>query len=410
MRESDFACLTGQADGEVYIVGGWVRDRLRGVPAHDRDYVVTGLTEDVFCGLFPEAFKVGNSFPVYRMPVDGDMSEVALARSERKTGTGYKGFAVSFSPDTTIEDDLFRRDTTMNSIAFSLQTKKLIDPYGGAQDIRDRMIRATSEHFTDDPVRALRAARQAAQFGFRIEPMTIEMMRACRGEIALEPKERLVKELTLALESEKPSVFFRNLLAAGILDVSYPQLFALVGVSQPPEHHPEGDAFAHTMDAVDRAALLTDRTEVRFAVLAHDLGKALTPDEMLPHHYDHDTLGLDALKAFNRTMTLPRLWVSCAAFAIKEHMRACRYGKIGKIVDFIDRLSKHPIGFDGFAAVVRADNKELPSYLQNYKVYLDAIRSVDGNDAPPELTGERVGRWVREQQIRAVMKALATQH
>lgn len=402
MKEQEFVQRIHEAGGKAYIAGGWPRDRLRGVTAHDKDYVVSGLTEEAFCALFPDAFKAGNSFPVYRMRIDGVHCDVAFARSETKVGSGYRGFDVHFSPETTIRDDLYRRDTAINSMAVSLQTGALIDPYGGEGDIAGGIIRATSEHFVDDPVRALRAARQAAQFGFRIEAGTLAMMRACRDEIRLEPKERLLKELTLALASERPSVFFAALLSAGILDVAYPQIAALVGKAQPESYHPEGDAYTHTMMALDKAATMTQRTEVRFAVLAHDLGKGTTPEEMLPHHFGHEARGLDALRAWNREMILPRAWLACAAFAAKEHMRACTITRTGKIVDLIIRLSRHPIGFDGFTTVMLADGGYVPPYLVDYERYLDAIRSVDGRGAPPELKGPQIGVWVREQQVKAV--------
>lgn len=406
MKEQEFILRVHGAGGKAYIAGGWPRDRLRGVTAHDKDYVVAGLTEEAFCAIFPSAFKAGNTFPVYRMRIDGVHCDVAFARSEVKTGHGYRGFDVRSSPETTIRDDLYRRDTAINSMAVSLQTGALIDPYGGERDIAGGIIRATSEHFTDDPVRALRAARQAAQLGFRIAGGTLAMMRACRDEISQEPKERLLKELTLALESERPSVFFHALLSAGILDVTYPQIAALVGKAQPEPYHPEGDAYTHTMMAADKARAMTSRKEVVFAALAHDIGKGTTPEEMLPHHFGHEARGLEALKAWNREMILPRLWLDCAAFAAKEHMRACTIKRASKIVDLIERLSRHPIGFDGFSIVMLADGGYVPPFLVNHARYLDVVRTINGKNAPSCLKGRQIGAWVREQQIMAVAAAM----
>lgn len=408
MREHDFVQKIHEAGGKAYIAGGWPRDRLRGASAQDKDYVVSGLTEDTFRKLFPGALKSGKSFPVYRLRIDGIHSDVALARSETKIGRGYRGFAVRFTPDTTIRDDLFRRDTTINSMAISLQTGALIDPYGGERDIVGGIIRATSEHFTDDPVRALRAARQAAQFGFRVEAGTLAMMRDCREELGFEPTERLMKELALALGTARPSVFFHVLLKANILDVTYPPIFALVGKEQPEMFHPEGDAFTHTMMALDKASSLTSRTEVRFAVLAHDLGKGSTPDELLPRHFGHEKRGLETLAAWNREMTLPKAWLACASFAVREHMRACTITKIGKIVDLILRLSRNPLGFDGFSALMLADGGVLPPYLENYERFLEAIRSVDGESAPAELKGHQIGTWLWEQQVKAAAEVAET--
>ena len=406
MKEYKFAQKINDAGGRAYIVGGSVRDELRGVPAADKDYVVTGVSEDTFRSLFPKACKVGRGFPVYLVMIDGRASEVAFARRDTKTGRGYRGFEAEFSPDITIEEDLFRRDTAMNSMAVSLQSGELIDPFGGADDIKERVIRATSDCFTEDPVRALRAARQAAQLGFAIEPRTFGLMHACGAELAGEPRERLVKELELALGSDRPSVFFRSLLEAGILDVSYRTVYSMVGRPQPEKYHPEGDVFNHAMEAVDRAAQLSRRTEVRFAALLHDIGKILTPDADLPRHIGHDRLGPDALVMFNREMTLPRLWLACAKFAATEHMRACMIKQPGKIVDLLERLERHPIGFDGFKTIVLADGKELPDFLERHEVYLKAIRSVGGNDAPPHISGSSTGDWVRMKRIEAVKRVV----
>ena len=406
MEEKVFSRKVDDAGGEAFVVGGWVRDHIRGVSAHDRDYVVTGLTEEVFCTLFPKALKTGGSFPVFRLTVGNAHCEVALARSEAKSGSGYRGFAATFSPAVTIEQDLYRRDTTINSIALSLRTGAYMDPYGGLSDIEARIIRATSQHFADDPVRALRAARQSAQMGFSIERGTIRLMQACRGELAVEPRERFVAELDKALAATRPSRFFRNLQAAGLLDVAYPQIHALIGRSQPAANHPEGDAFEHTMLAVDRSALLTDRPEVRFAVLAHDLGKALTPDEELPRHHEHDRLGLKALSAWNRCMTLPSRWLKCARFAIAEHMRAPRIERPGRIADFISRLEGNPLGPDGIKTAILCDGKAIPPFLEHYEEYLQAFRSVSGKDAPPNLHGPEIGRWLRERRAQAVADLL----
>ncbi|MDR1134324.1 MAG: hypothetical protein LBL05_09165, partial [Synergistaceae bacterium] len=199
MTEREFARAVREAGGRAFIAGGWVRDRLRGVKPRDRDYVVTGLGEDVFAAVFAGAKRVGRGFPVYLLEVDGAPCEIAFARRERKTGPGYRGFEISARPDITIEEDLYRRDTTINSMAESLETGELIDPWGGARDIGRRVVRATSDHFADDPVRALRAARHSAQFGYAIEPGTVRVMEKCREELALEPGERLTNELRMAL-------------------------------------------------------------------------------------------------------------------------------------------------------------------------------------------------------------------
>ena len=198
MTEEAFAKVLRAHGARVFIVGGWVRDALRHVRPHDKDYMVSGIAEADFQQLFPDAQKVGHGFPVYLVSIDGCLSEVAFARKERKEGQGYRGFRVSYDPSVTVEEDLYRRDTTMNSMALELPAKTLIDPYHGARDVEKGIIRAVSPHFMEDPVRALRAARQAAEFGFSIAEQTSRYMPACREELQGEPQERIVAELRRA--------------------------------------------------------------------------------------------------------------------------------------------------------------------------------------------------------------------
>jgi len=404
LREEDFSDGITRAGGRAYIVGGWVRDEIRGAEPKDKDYVVTGVGEGSFESLFPAAHRVGRSFPVYRLRIDGETRDVAFARSEKKTGLGYRGFDVCFDRSISIREDLERRDTTINSMALEVGSRELIDPFGGARDIESRIIRATSERFRDDPVRALRAARQSAQFGYSIEPRTMKMMNECRGELEGEPSERIMQELSLALGVECPSVFFRALLDAGLLEVTFPQLYALVGVEHDLRQHPEGDAFAHTMLMTDRVAAVSSRPEVRFAALAHDIGKALVPARERPHYYDHERLGLAALAEWNRKMTLPKLWMRCAKFAIREHMRARTISRPGKIADFLTRLERNSIGTDGISAVMMADGGWVPSFLQFADLYYRAMNEITGNDIPTNLTGPERGRWLRAQRIEAVTR------
>ena len=406
MREEDFSEEITGAGGGVYIAGGWVRDAIRGAEPQDRDYVVAGITEGKFESLFPAAIRVGRRFPVYRLRVGGVVCDVAFARSEVKSGEGYRGFDISIDPSTSIREDLERRDTTINSMAVRVGSGELIDPFGGAKDIEAGVIRATSEHFRDDPVRALRAARQAAQFGYSIERGTMRMMSECRNELKGEPAERITRELSLALETERPSVYFRALLEIGLLDVTYPQLYALAGAEQDPRYHPEGDAFAHTMLVLDRTSAMSRRPEVRFAALAHDIGKGLVPIGDRPHYYDHERLGLAALADWNRRMTLPNLWRVCAEFVIKEHMRVGDISKPGKITDFLTRLRPHPIGTDGMSAVTVADAQRLPPFLRDADEYYGAMDEISGNDIPENLTGPDRGHWLRTRRIEAVTRVM----
>ena len=410
MLERDFLTAVRGAGGCAHEVGGCVRDFILGVEPRDRDYVVTGITVEAFVGLFPEAVMIGRGFPVFSLLIGKERCDVAFARKETKTGRGYRGFSVLPSPDTTIEEDLSRRDITINSIARDPLTGGIIDPYGGVRDIESGIIRATSEHFAEDPVRALRAARQSAQFGFTIDDGTIAMMRSCGDELTGEPRERLVRELFRALECARPSIFFRNLRAAQILDATYPWLASLADRPQPQWRHPEGDVFEHTMEAVDTASSITDRVDVRFAVLAHDIGKALTPDEYLPRHPNHDDLGRAVLMEWNASMTLPGRWFSCAEFAIREHMRVHRITDPGYIADLLIELRSHPIGVDGFSAVILADRKDLPDFIGGFQAYMDAMDSEVKScfpSLPRETAGRDIGRNIREARIRAVSKLMA---
>ena len=400
MRESTFIDKIKSIGGKVYLVGGAVRDKFRGVAAHDRDYCIVGVTEADFKAALPNAFKVGNSFPVYKVKIDDTFCEVAFARRERKIGKGYRGFDTAYDPTVTIEDDLYRRDTTMNAIAIELPEDKVIDPYNGVEDIADKTIRIISKHFVDDPVRALRAARQAAQFRFDITADTIIAMNKCGEELAQEPSERIFNELHLALLTDKPSIFFRSLESAGLLEIIFPEIHQLIGKTQPTEFHPEGDAFEHSMKIVDEVAKVNVNPIVRFAALVHDLGKGTTPQDMLPHHYGHNVRGLEVLNEWNRRMTFPRDWLKAAKFIIEYHMHAPLYKKPGKIVDLIMRIPSSGLYFNDFNDIILADHRSLPDYLERSEQIYKEFTKVNGRDCPQHLKGEQIGQWIRAERIK----------
>ena len=406
MREEEFVKAVEGAGGTVYLVGGWVRDHLRGATPRDKDFVITGLEREAFAELFPAASLIGHAFPVYLVEIDGVRSEVSFARRERKSGHGYRGFAVDFGAEVTIEDDLFRRDTRINSMAYRLPAMELIDPYGGRGDLAHRLIRATSHHFSEDPVRALRAARQAAELGFVIEDGTRTLMADCAAELEEEPKERIVHELSRALAAPQPSLFFEALAHASLLESVFPEIFALKGKTQPPEYHPEGDAYCHTMQIVDVVARKTQTIEARFAALVHDIGKGKTPEEMLPHHYGHEQRGLLVLDAWNKRMTLPKAWLMAARFVIKEHMRAPLLKKTGKIADLLLAVEKSGLSFADFRRIICADHGTLPYYLVHGEDLLRKMLQVRGTEAPPELRGADVGKWLREERVRRLAQLL----
>ena len=400
MKESEFVNKVKSIGGNVYLVGGAVRDNLRGVKAHDKDYCITGLTKEDFISNFPEVFQVGNSFPVYKVNIDDNFCEVAFARRECKIGTGYRGFKAFFDPSVSIEEDLYRRDTTINAIAIEISSGKIIDPYNGVEDIYNHKIRAISKHFVEDPVRALRAARQSAQFLFNITNDTIIAMNKCGTELALEPSERIFNELHLALKTQRPSIFFRNLERANLLEIIFPELRQLIGKTQPTDFHPEGDAFEHTMNIVDEVAKVNYKPYVRFAALVHDIGKGTTPETMLPHHYGHDSRGLVIFNEWCKRMTFPRDWIKAAKFIIEKHMHAPLYKKPGKIVDLIMKISFTKFSFKDFNDIIQADHKGLPKYLENAEQIYSELIKVSGRDCPEQLKGEQIGQWIRAERIK----------
>ncbi len=410
MTIEEFIEKIKNAGGRGFIAGGFVRDQLRGQAAHDRDYVVTGLSDQDFTAIFPEARRVGRSFPVYLLSLEGVFSEVALARTERKEGHGYHGFTARSSPEVTIEEDLQRRDTTINAMALELPGMTLIDPFDGQGAIRDRIIRAVSRHFLDDPVRALRAARQAAQLEYQIAPDTVELMRAAADELVQEPWERAWGELEKALGARRPSLFFYWLQQADLLPVTFPEIHRLIGKTQPVQYHPEGDAFAHTLAALDQAAVLNPSPLVRFCALVHDIGKGETPLAELPHHYGHDKRGAAVLDRWNEARPLPVKWRQAALLVITQHMRAATIKDPRKIADLLLKVHKSPLSIADFRDVILADRLGrggLPPYLDRGEELLAAMLAVRGAGAPPELEGEARGAWLLSQRAKVVRRLLA---
>ena len=406
MTELEFAKKIDELGGTAYLVGGAVRDEIRQVKAHDRDYCITGLDEKTFAENFPHAAKFGKSFPVYSVLIDDKFCEIAFARTEKKIGTGYRGFAVNFDKNVTIEEDLFRRDTTINAMAKKILTAELIDPFGGEKDVAEKKIRAVSKHFTEDPVRALRAARQAAQFDFEITPETLLAMNQCAKEISAEPHERIFAELENALKTDKPSKFFRSLESANLLSITFPELYQLRGKIQPTAFHPEGDAYEHSLNILDAVAKINFKPEIRFAALVHDIGKGTTPPEILPHHYNHEKRGVEVFLQMCSHLPMPTDWKKIAEFVIVEHMRAPMFTKAGKITDFLMRLHSAKISVSDFNDIIRADHHGLPTYLEKAEFLISELLKVSGRDAPPELQGKEIGEWIFQERIRRFVKLL----
>jgi tRNA nucleotidyltransferase (CCA-adding enzyme) len=290
---------------QVYLVGGAVRDRLLGLQVRERDYVVVGARAEE---LLAQGYEpVGRDFPVFLHPQTHE--EYALARIERKQGLGYTGFACYAAPEVTLEEDLLRRDLTINAIAEDEQGQ-LHDPYGGQADLRARLLRHVSPAFSEDPLRVLRAARFAARFhqlGFRIADETLALMRqiTASGELLHLTPERVWKELEKVLGGDNPQVFFEVLRACGALEVLFPELDKLFGIPARPQWHPEIDTGIHTLMAIEQAARISLALPVRFATLCHDFGKGLTPASLLPSHHGHGERGLPLISDFCARYRVP---------------------------------------------------------------------------------------------------------
>lgn len=281
MDIKEFANIIKQNGGRLYLVGGAVRDSLLNKPISDEDYLVVGIDKELFVKLFSESHARGKSFEVF----DIDGSEFALARREKKIGKGHKEFEITTGKEISLEEDLKRRDITINSIAKDVLTQEIIDPFGGVKDIKNKVIRATSKAFLEDPLRVYRVARFASELGFNVEEDTLKMMNGLRNELTTLSKERVFAEFRKALNTSMPSTFFNVLKNADVLDIHFKEIYDLIGAIQPIVHHPEGDSYNHTMLALDNSTKLTNDLMIRYSVLVHDLGKGLTPESMYPHHF-----------------------------------------------------------------------------------------------------------------------------
>jgi len=291
---------------QIYKVGGAVRDRLLGKTVADTDWVVVGATADE---MLSQGFRpVGADFPVFLHPKTGE--EYALARTERKSGTGYGGFIFHADPEVSLEEDLIRRDLTINAIAEDAQGR-LTDPYHGQEDLKARILRHVSPAFAEDPLRVLRVARFAARYaadGFTIAPETMTLMQqlSASGELEALTPERSWKEISRALMENQPQVFIQVLRECGALKVLFPEVDALFGVPQPAAHHPEIDTGQHVLSVLEQAAIHHQPLSVRWACLLHDLGKGLTPESEWPRHIAHEHTGLRLIKAVNARFKVPR--------------------------------------------------------------------------------------------------------
>ena len=396
-----------EAGGRLYAVGGAVRDKILGKENKDEDYCVTGLGKEEFEKVFPEAKYRGKAFGVFAL----EDKEFAMARTERKTGIGHKEFVIETNNKITIEDDLKRRDITINVIAQDVLTGKIIDPYEGIKDLKEKRIRAVSNAFCEDPLRVYRVARFAAQLEFEVEEDTLKMMNSLKDELLSLSSERVFEELRKALKTNKPSIFFEVLKKANVLEVHYKEIYDLIGALQPEKYHPEGDSYNHTMIALNNAAKITRDEKIRFCALVHDLGKGRTPKEMYPHHYGHEERGIEPLRELAKRINLPNVWKNCATTAIKEHMKGGIFYKmtVPKKVSFLERVGKSKLGLDGLQIVVysdRARHGEEQIENQEYN-FIDLgkkmLKEIDGEFIKKKYgninNGKEFGQKLHEERI-----------
>ena len=411
---------------QIYMVGGAVRDKLLGRPVNDHDWVVVGATPEQMLAL--GYLPVGRDFPVFLHP--DTREEYALARTERKSGRGYRGFVVQSSPDVTLEEDLARRDLTINAIAVGADPSSAtghFDPYGGERDLQDRVLRHVTDSFREDPVRILRVARFAARFtDFTVAPETMQLMRemVAHGEADHLVAERVWQELARGLMEERPSRMFDVLRECGALKVVLPEVDRLWGVPQRPEYHPEVDTGVHLMMVLDMAARLATTLTVRFACLVHDLGKGTTPADMLPRHIGHEQRSAKLLKGLCERLRVPTECRETADVVAREHGNIHRSGELGAaaLVRLIERCDgiRKPARFDDILLACECDARgrlgfdEVP-YPQRQRlsealaaVQSVATRVIAARAAESGVTGQKVGEMIHAARVRAVAAWLLT--
>ena len=408
---------------QVYLVGGAVRDQLLGHPYHEKDYVVVGATPEQ---LLAQGYQpVGKDFPVFLHPETKD--EYALARTERKSGHGYHGFEFFTDVSVTLEEDLIRRDLTINAIAMDEQGN-VYDPYHGQNDLNNKILRHVSDAFAEDPLRVLRVARFAAryaQYGFSVADETLDLMRQLSdsGELKALTPERVWKETSRALMEKDADVYFEVLRSCGALNVLFPEIDALYGIPQRPEYHPEVDCGIHTMMSLQQACKANYSLDVRFAVLVHDLGKALTPKDELPRHIMHEERGIAPVTAICDRLKVPTNTKQLALVVCKEHLKShqaftLKAGTLWRLLQRLDVL-RRPERVEAFIQACECDAKgrlgledrDYPQALYLTRA-MEIVRNIKASDLPPDVKGPDIGEMLIQKRIEALaeLKQKFSQH
>jgi tRNA nucleotidyltransferase (CCA-adding enzyme) len=403
---------------EIYLVGGAVRDKLLGLPVKDRDWVVVGATPEAMTAL---GYKiVGADFPVFLHPETKE--EYALARTERKSGQGYKGFTVYAGTDVTLEQDLARRDLTINAMAEDA-AGRLIDLFDGAADLKRGILRHVAPAFAEDPLRVLRVARFAARFGYPVAHETQQLMRALvdAGEIETLVAERVWSELERALGEKQPVRFIEVLRECGALQRLLPELDALFGVPQPPEHHPEIDTGVHILMVLAQAARLSPDARVRFAALLHDLGKGTTPAKEWPRHFGHEERGVALVQRICSRLRVPNEYRDLAVLVARYHTHCHRAAELRddtlmETLEAIDAF-RRPERVEGFVRACEADARGRTGYegrpypqADIFRQAYHAARTVDTAAIASGRNGPQVGEAIRLARIDAIRQARVRQN
>ena len=372
LTERSFAETIAANGGRVFRVGGCVRDHFLGVIPKDIDFSIVGMVKKNFKMLFPDAEEYGKSFPVFRLSIDGLKCELAFARTERKVSSGYKGFKISAKPKITIEEDLFRRDTTVNSIAMDCLTGEIIDPFNGIQDIKNKILKATSQHFVDDPMRALRLAGQSARLGFAIDAGTLMMASALGSELSDEPAERMLIELTKVLaEAQQPGTFFKVLAETQLLKITFREIADLS----------EAD-FKAAMTKLDSVATMTQQSKLKFATLGLVLDN-------------------ESIFRWNNIMTLPGDWLH-SAIAVSKTASLLECPSPEKVVTAINGLRRGSLTVEEFDIISQGGKLCIP-LLSPLKAAMALLPEIA---VPKTLTGKDIGEWLRQKHVETISKLL----
>lgn len=398
---------------QTYLVGGAVRDKLLGLPVKDRDWVVVGATPEQMLELGYR--PVGKDFPVFLHP--DTKEEYALARTERKSGKGYKGFSFHTDPDVTLEEDLQRRDLSINAMAED-EAGNLIDPYNGSADIKEKQLRHVSPAFSEDPLRVLRVARFAATLGFKVAPETMDLLRQMSngGELEALVSERVWTETEKALAGRYPGRYILVLRACQALAVLFPELERLFGIPQPEKYHPEIDTGLHTIMCLNQAARLTDAPVVRFATLLHDLGKGTTPESEWPSHHGHEARGAKLVDTVCDRFRIPNKYRELARLVARYHLDCHRIlqMKPETILKKLEQLDafRRPERLDDFLLACEADARGRAGFEDNdypqavfFKQALAAANEVDSQSLQEKgFEGKSLGREIKKQRVEKIAR------